>query len=62
MSYAIRWDLLNEDELDILKRKGVEMHPNGMDFTRTLEWEEFCLVFAFVYADFPPPCRSVSRI
>jgi hypothetical protein len=49
MSYAIRWDLLNEDEFDILKRKGVEMHPNGMDFTRTLEWEEFCLVFAFVY-------------
>jgi hypothetical protein len=50
MSYAIQWDLLSVGELDILEEAGVEMHPTGMNFKRTPTWEEFTLVFAYLWA------------
>jgi hypothetical protein len=50
MSYAIQWDLLSVDELDVLEEAGVEMHPTGMNFKRTPTWEEFTLVFAYLCA------------
>src|SRR5215203_2844743 len=46
MSYAIRWDMLDEDELDFLNRIGVEKHQSAVTFTRPLNWNEFCLAFA----------------
>lgn len=50
MSNAIQWDLLSVDELDTLEEAGVEMLPLGMRFKRTPTWEEFTLVFAYLYA------------
>ncbi|MFQ5852247.1 MAG: hypothetical protein ACE5JU_16900 [Candidatus Binatia bacterium] len=48
VSYAIRWELLSEDELDFLDRVGVERHSSGMEFVRIPSWDDFCLVFVYL--------------
>ena len=48
MNDMTRWDLLQDEELDYLKRVGVEMHPSAMNFTRTPTWEEFSVVFTYL--------------
>lgn len=49
MNFTIRWDLLSDDELDFLQEVGVEMHPSGMGFTGTPTWDDFTIVFAYLY-------------
>lgn len=49
MNFEIQWNLLSDDELDFLQEVGVEMHPSGISFTGTPTWDEFTIVFAYLF-------------
>ncbi len=44
MNYAIPWDLLPEDDLDLLDRLEIERGPSFLKFKRKLNREEIVLV------------------
>lgn len=48
MTYAIKWNLLTDDELHYLDKVGIERGPTGIAFSRDLSWNEFTLAFAYL--------------
>lgn len=47
---GIPWFVLTEIERNDLQDKGVEMKRLGMVFTKEPTWEEFCVIFARIFA------------
>jgi hypothetical protein len=48
ISYQIRWDLLDDDEIDFLDRIGTKRLPSSIEFSKIPNWEDYCLAFAYL--------------